>query len=99
MRLPVFFIEDGEELRSVMRSCGKKILCTAPLSTNAYFDIDIAENIALIIGNEAGGVSREIFEKADITCGIPMEGRTESLNAAVAAAVIMYESVRQRRSR
>lgn len=96
MRLPVFFMADGAELQEAMKACGKKTLCTDPLSENRYFDIDIAENTALIIGNEAGGVSPEIFEKADMTCGIPMGGKTESLNAAVAAAVIMYESVRQR---
>ena len=96
MRLPVFFMEDGKELQERMQTCGKKILCTDPLSDNSYFDIDIAENTALVIGNEAKGVSEDIFERADVTCGIPMNGRTESLNAAVAAAVIMYESVRQR---
>jgi len=97
MRMPIFFVEDGTALKELMADCGKRTLCTDPLSDNDYFDIEIAENTALIIGNEAGGVCPEIFEKADLTCGIPMVGRTESLNAAVAAAIIMYESVRQRR--
>ena len=57
----------------------------------------MAEDIALVIGNEAGGVSKEILEGADLTVGIPMEGRTESLNAAVSAGILMYESLRQRR--
>lgn len=97
LRLPVFTVENGEALLEKMRECGKKILCTDPRSKECYYDAPMAEDIALVIGNEAGGVSKEILEGADLTVGIPMEGRTESLNAAVSAGILMYESLRQRR--
>ena len=48
----------------------------------------------LVIGNEGAGVSRSIMDKADVRVTLPMKGSIESLNAAVAAAVLMYEAVR-----
>ena len=53
------------------------------------------EDIALIVGNEGNGISRELIEKSDVKIKIPMHGNIESLNASVAAAIIMYESVRK----
>lgn len=50
----------------------------------------------MIIGNEANGACDEFMQKARLLVSIPMEGTVESLNAGVAASVIMYESVRQR---
>ena len=51
---------------------------------------------AIIIGNEANGVSKEVLEEADERVKIPMLGKTESLNAAVATGVILYEYVRRK---
>jgi len=52
--------------------------------------------IGIVIGNEGSGVSRLVREKCDFVCGIPMKGDIDSLNASVAAGVLMYEVVRQR---
>ena len=52
--------------------------------------------IGLVIGNEGEGVSRLVKEKCDFVCAIPMKGDIDSLNASVAAGVLMYEVVRQR---
>ena len=52
--------------------------------------------IGLVIGNEGEGVSRLVKEKCDFVTGIPMAGDIDSLNASVAAGVLMYEIVRQR---
>lgn len=96
MRMPVFYADSADELVSIMRKAGKKIVCTDPRSEALYYDIDISHDVAVVIGNEASGVSQEIFECADLTAGIPMEGKTESLNAAVASSILMYESLRQK---
>ena len=96
MRMPVFYADSGDELVSMMREGGKKIVCTDPRSKVYYYNIDMARDTAIIIGNEASGVSQEIFECADLNVGIPMEGKTESLNAAVASSILMYESLRQK---
>ena len=50
----------------------------------------------IVIGNEANGVSKEVLELADKKVKIPMLGKTESLNAAVATGIITYEYVRQK---
>lgn len=52
--------------------------------------------IGLVIGNEGDGVSRLVKQNCDYICGIPMKGDIDSLNASVAAGVLMYEVVRQR---
>jgi TrmH family RNA methyltransferase len=51
---------------------------------------------AFLIGNEGNGLSKELTEMADSLVKIPMEGKLESLNAAVAAALLIYEAKRQR---
>lgn len=57
---------------------------------------NLTGSIGLVIGNEGNGVSRLVREKCDFICGIPMKGNIDSLNASVAAGVLMYEVVRQR---
>lgn len=58
----------------------------------------LARGAALIVGNEGAGPSALARERADGVVSIPMEGPTESLNAAVAASLLIYEALRQRRS-
>lgn len=60
-----------------------------------YFDVDMTAGMALVIGNEGRGVSPELTSAADIVIRIPMFGEIDSLNASTAAAVVMYECVRQ----
>ena len=60
------------------------------------YDVDYQKS-AIVIGNEANGVSTEILNLADEKIKIPMPGKTESLNAAVATSVILYEAIRPKR--
>ncbi len=61
-----------------------------------YDEIDYSLPVALVIGNEGKGVSRRLKEKCDFTVGLPMKGLISSLNASVAAALLMYEVLRGR---
>jgi tRNA (guanosine-2'-O-)-methyltransferase len=61
------------------------------------YDLDFSGKSAIVLGNEHRGVSKEAAESADETFYIPMYGMVQSLNVSVAAAVIMYEILRQRR--
>ena len=61
-----------------------------------YTDADLKGPIAIVIGNEGKGISRLVKEKCDFTVSIPMAGRISSLNASNAAAILMYEIIRQR---
>lgn len=96
-RLPVLFAETPEQAIFWLKRHGKTVVCTAIAGRMPYYDADLSENIALIIGNEGNGVCEEFAAKSDLLVTIPMEGTVESLNAAAAAAILMYESVRQRR--
>ena len=62
-----------------------------------YTEADLRGNVALIVGNEGRGISRILREKSDFVLSIPMSGAISSLNASVAASILMYEVVRQRR--
>ena len=61
-----------------------------------YTKTDLKGKIALVIGNEGKGISRLVKEKSDFTVSIPMKGNINSLNASVAASILMFEAVRQR---
>lgn len=61
-----------------------------------YTEQDLTGSIALVIGSEGRGIGRLVKEKCDFLVGIPLKGRIESLNASVAAGVLMYEVARQR---
>lgn len=72
-----------------------KILATSLQTEKSIFDVEYSKK-AIIIGNEANGVTDEILAVSDIQAKIPMLGKTESLNASVATGVILYEYVRQK---
>ena len=61
-----------------------------------HFDVSYTGASGVLIGNEAAGLSDEISDMADTYIRIPMDGQVESLNAAMAATIIMYEAKRQR---
>ena len=72
-------------------------LCAAHLDgEKSYFDLNNKDNIAVIIGNEANGISDSVAAISDELVKIPMEGKSESLNASVAAGLLIYEVLRCR---
>ena len=91
-------IIETENLQETIKSMKKhhfKLMVTSLQTDNSIYDIDFNKKI-IVIGNESNGVSSEIQEMADERAKIPMLGRTESLNASVAAGIVMYEYVRQK---
>lgn len=93
-RMPVVFMDSVDELMEFTRAAGKKLVATCFDTDRYYYDENLKENIALIIGNEGSGISRELIECSDLKIKIPMHGNIESLNASVAAGILMYEAVR-----
>lgn len=61
-----------------------------------HFDEDLTGPLALVVGNEGTGISHDVLQTVDSIVSIPMPGRAESLNAAVAISIVAYEAVRQR---
>ena len=66
-------------------------------NSEVYTDVKYDEKTALVIGAEGNGIGRLVREKCDFVVNIPMTGKINSLNASVAAAIVIYEVVRQRR--
>ena len=61
-----------------------------------YDKIDYRGKIAIVIGNEGSGMSRLVKENCDFIATIPMNGKTESLNASVSTGIIVYEAIKSR---
>ena len=83
------YVESGITIDDLKKS-GYAVLTADARGQNIFGINDVPSKTALVIGNEANGVSREIAEKTDILISIPMSENIESLNAAVSAAVLMY---------
>jgi len=97
-RVPFFYTENLKEiLCEIKKEC--TIYAAHLNGQSAYDKADYTKPLALLIGNEANGLSEEISSWADCFIRIPMQGKVESLNAAVAASVLMYEVYRQRRQK
>ena len=94
-RVPIAFIENNDQLIDFAQKAGKKLAATCLDDSKFYYEEDLKENIALVVGNEGNGIDPDLIAKSDVKIKIPMHGSIESLNAAVAAAIIMYESVRK----
>lgn len=86
-----------DECYSNLRSEGKKIFTTNMASDSvSLYDLDLAQPVALVFGNEHDGVSEEATNKADGNFLIPQVGLIQSLNISVACAVSLFEAYRQR---
>lgn len=91
-------IIESDNLLDTLKNIKKhkyKIMATSLETENSIYDVEYTKKV-LVIGNEANGVSKEILDYADEKIKIPMLGKTESLNASVATAVILYEYVRNK---
>ena len=96
-RMPFFYAEDlGEAVKELKRE-GIALYAAHLKGTKDYDAPDYRAGCGFLIGNEGNGLTEELASQADEYIRIPMCGKVESLNAAVASAVLMYEAYRQRR--
>ncbi|MFZ1374334.1 MAG: RNA methyltransferase [Nostocoides sp.] len=75
---------------------GYVLVATTPDTEVLYSHADLTGSLAIAVGTEKYGLDREAFEAAALRVRIPMAGRVDSLNAATAAAIVLFEAVRQR---
>jgi RNA methyltransferase, TrmH family len=94
-RVPLLSVAEDEALHQ-LRHAGARLLTTAVEGAQHANSADLAGPVALLIGNEGNGVPAELAAKTDGAVTIPCPGPVESLNAAVAASVLLYEASRQR---
>ena len=93
-RINIVEVDEIEKTLKEMKKHKYKTVVTTPNTSKTIYDIDYKKK-AIIIGNEANGVEKQIIDNADEKVKIPMPGRAESLNASVATGIVLYEYVRQ----
>lgn len=96
-RVPFVYVEDLREALRGMKKDGVRLYAAHLDGRNPYDREDYRKACGFLVGNEAKGLEEETASMADAWVRIPMKGRVESLNAAVASAVLMFEAARQRR--
>lgn len=95
-RVPFIYVETLSEVLDKMKQKGIATYA-AHLAGKTYYDsFSFTGSTAFLVGNEGNGLKKETADAADFYLKIPMEGQLESLNAAVAAALLLYETHRQR---
>jgi len=93
-----FFLSifEGVDLGEVARSFNGRIVATAPRAAMSLYDIDLKGEVPWLFGNEGAGLSSRAKGIATTEVRIPMPGKAESLNVAAAAAICLFEQIRQR---
>ncbi len=92
-RVKIIEVQSLNKIVKEMKKHKIKVYATDLQTDKSIYDVDY-EKSAIVIGNEANGVSKEVLEEASQRIKIPMLGKTESLNAAVATSIILYETFR-----
>jgi TrmH family RNA methyltransferase len=96
-RVPFVITDHLPQTLTDIKNNGVKLYAAHLRGTMSYDEPDYQKACGFLIGNEGNGLSDEIADMADSYIRIPMEGKVESLNAAIAATLLMYEVNRQRR--
>lgn len=86
----------SEECVAFLKRRGIRILTAQLQDSHLYYDTDMRQPTAIVMGTEATGLTNIWREAADAHIRIPMKGRLDSLNVSVSAAILLYEAVRQR---
>lgn len=94
--LPVVRSRALTSLLNEWRRTGVTLVATVPRGGTSMYDVDFTQPSAVLLGGEGPGLPDELIEAADARVSIPMHGAIESLNVAVAAALLLYEARRQR---
>lgn len=94
--MPVARVSNIAATLRELKQRGVWIFGTAAEGATRLYEADLTLPAAIVIGNEGVGMSRIVAEQCDFKVSIPMKGRISSLNASAAAAILLYESVRQR---
>ena len=95
-RLPAIPADPLCEALAFLRARGWTVVASALDGADFYQRPEVGERFVLVIGSEAHGISDAVRAQADALVKLPMRGRAESLNAAVAAGIMMYEMMRER---
>lgn len=95
-RLPMTKVELATALPEI-KSRGVRVLATSSHKGTPIQDVDLRRSLAFVIGSEGAGVPKDVLAQADEVVAIPQSSRVESLNAGIAASILLYETARQRK--
>jgi TrmH family RNA methyltransferase len=98
-RLPMAVTLDLTDVVCQCQAQGIQVVATIPDATLSYWDIDLRRPTLILLGNEAAGLRADLERRADQQVKIPLAPEVESLNVAIAAALMLYEAQRQRRNK
>ena len=93
LRMPVYVTDDI--IKFIKENSLRSLACVVDCNAQSIADVDFRNGDVLLVGNEANGLTKETKEKSDTLVTIPMKGKTESLNAAVAASIAMWEMMKK----
>ncbi|MEO8259751.1 MAG: RNA methyltransferase [Acidobacteriota bacterium] len=96
LRLPIAVDPAADHAAAEARRHGCRLVATVPRGGQPHGQADLSGRIAILIGGEGPGIARSLIDSADVQVTIPMQPPVESLNAAVATALLIYEARRQR---
>jgi RNA methyltransferase, TrmH family len=94
-RLPIIVSSDLTSMLSEYKLQGVQIVATLPKANQTYWEIDFTQPTILLLGNEGAGLSEALTSLCDRQVKIPLSGAVESLNVAIASALLLYEAQRQ----
>ncbi len=94
--IQICFDKNQNETIKVLKEKGFNIICTDLEAEKYHYELDLTGKCVIVIGNEANGINDDLLNKADINTKIPIIGKCESLNAAVACSIMVYEALRQK---
>lgn len=94
--LPVVADSEPTVVMAALRAAGLQIAAANAGGATPYTHVDFTRPTAVVLGNEAHGLPQDLLDHADVVVSVPIHGRAESLNLAVAAALLVYEAARQR---
>ncbi len=96
-KIPVCRYHSIKESITFLKNSGLKIIAATEKANSDYYEADMKQPLAVILGSEESGISAELLGMADELIQIPILGEIQSLNVSVAAGIILYEILRQRR--
>ncbi len=95
-RLPVVTDQSLAQLVKQQQQAGVQIIATTAKATQTYWDINFSRPSLILLGNEGAGLSSALIDLADLQIKIPQAHQVESLNVAIASALLLYEAQRQK---
>ncbi len=95
-RIPVCRVGSVRNTLKILQNEGMQVVAASEKSTTIIYDADMTRPTVIVMGSEETGISKEVMKMCDVQLAIPIVGAVESLNVSAAAAVILFEVVRQR---